>query len=130
MLSQVGLEPNLLSRKPAMLSGGQQQRVALARALISCPDILLCDEVTSAVDGPTRMELVKLLQHLQRNQGIALLIITHDLTLPKPLGGTLMVIDQGRVVEQGRVSELLARPAHEVTRQLIGAAQLTTDTQR
>jgi len=130
VLSQVGLEPNLLSRKPAMLSGGQQQRVALARALISCPDILLCDEVTSAVDGPTRMELVKLLQHLQRNQGIALLIITHDLTLPKPLGGTLMVIDQGRVVEQGRVSELLARPAHEVTRQLIGAAQLTTDTQR
>ena len=130
MLSQVGLEPNLLSRKPAMLSGGQQQRVALARALISCPDILLCDEVTSAVDGPTRMELVKLLQHLQRNQGIALLIITHDLTLPKPLGGTLMVIDQGRVVEQGRVSALLARPAHEVTRQLIGAAQLTTDTQR
>nr|WP_264082055.1 ATP-binding cassette domain-containing protein [Serratia symbiotica] len=129
-MSQVGLEPNLLSRKPAMLSGGQQQRVALARALISCPDILLCDEVTSAVDGPTRMELVKLLQHLQRNQGIALLIITHDLTLPKPLGGTLMVIDQGRVVEQGRVSELLARPAHEVTRQLIGAAQLTTDTQR
>ncbi|QLH61877.1 ATP-binding cassette domain-containing protein [Serratia symbiotica] len=124
VLSQVGLEPNLLSRKPAMLSGGQQQRVALARALISCPDILLCDEVTSAVDGPTRMELVKLLQHLQRNQGIALMIITHDLTLPKPLGGTLMVIDQGRV------SELLARPAHEVTRQLIGAAQLTTDTQR
>lgn len=130
VMAQVGLEPHLLARKPSQLSGGQQQRVALARALITRPDVLLCDEVTSAVDGPTRMELVLLLQQLQQQQGIALLMVTHDLTLPVQLGGSLMVIEHGRVVEQGRVSELLARPTHSVTSQLISAAQLTEETTR
>ncbi|MRT24917.1 ATP-binding cassette domain-containing protein [Enterobacteriaceae bacterium RIT697] len=127
VLQQVGLETHLLSRTINTLSGGQQQRVALARALIVRPDILLCDEVTSAVDGPTRLELVKLLQRLQREQGIALLIVTHDLTLPAQLGGELMVLDHGKVIESGRASQLLKCPAHKVTRQLVAAAKLTTD---
>jgi ABC-type glutathione transport system ATPase component/ABC-type dipeptide/oligopeptide/nickel transport system permease subunit len=127
VLQQVGLETHLLSRIISTLSGGQQQRVALARALIVRPDILLCDEVTSAVDGPTRIELVKLLQRLQREQGIALLIVTHDLTLPAQLGGELMVLDHGKVIESGRASQLLKCPAHKVTRQLVAAAKLTTD---
>lgn len=126
VLRLVGLDPHLLARRAATLSGGQQQRVALARALIARPDILLCDEVTSAVDGPTRLGLVQLLQQLQREQGITLLIVTHDLTLPARLGGVLMVIDKGLVVEQGRAAELLTCPAHAVTRQLVEAAQLTT----
>jgi peptide/nickel transport system ATP-binding protein/peptide/nickel transport system permease protein len=128
VLQQVGLDTHLLSRTISTLSGGQQQRVALARALVMRPDILLCDEVTSAVDGPTRLELIKLLQRLQYEQGIALFIVTHDLTLPARLGGTLMVIDHGKVVEQGSVSQLLTRPTHPVTRQLVAAAKLTMDT--
>ncbi|QCR38621.1 ATP-binding cassette domain-containing protein [Nissabacter sp. SGAir0207] len=127
VLRQVGLETHLLSRTISTLSGGQQQRVALARALIVRPDILLCDEVTSAVDGPTRLELIKLLRRLQRERGIALLIVTHDLTLPAQLGGTLMVIDHGKVVEQGPVFQLLERPAHKVTQQLVSATKLTMD---
>lgn len=129
VMAQVGLEAHLLARKPSQLSGGQQQRVALARALITRPDVLLCDEVTSAVDGPTRMGLALLLQKLQQ-QGIALLMVTHDLTLPVQLGGLLMVVEHGRVVEQGRVSELLARPTHSVTSRLISAVQLTEETTR
>ncbi|WP_437611712.1 ABC transporter ATP-binding protein/permease [Erwinia sp. V71] len=129
VMAQVGLEAHLLARKPSQLSGGQQQRVALARALITRPDVLLCDEVTSAVDGPTRMGLTLLLQKLQQ-QGIALLMVTHDLTLPVQLGGLLMVVEHGRVVEQGRVSELLARPTHSVTSRLISAVQLTEETTR
>ena len=129
-MAQVGLEAHLLTRKPSQLSGGQQQRVALARALITRPDVLLCDEVTSALDGPTRMGLVLLLQQLQQQQGIALLMVTHDLTLPVQLGGLLMVIEHGRVVEQGRVSELLTRPTHSVTSRLISAAQLIEETTR
>ncbi|NIF21636.1 ABC transporter ATP-binding protein/permease [Candidatus Pantoea multigeneris] len=125
VLQQVGLEGQVLDCKASTLSGGQQQRVALARALIARPDILLCDEVTSAVDGPTRMALLQLLQRLQREQGITLLMVTHDLMLPTQLGGQLMVIDQGQVVEQGRTVDLLANPAHPITRKLVDTARVT-----
>ncbi|EPJ9458049.1 ATP-binding cassette domain-containing protein, partial [Pluralibacter gergoviae] len=101
--------------------GGQQQRVALARALIARPALLLCDEVTSALDGPARLEVAR----LQRERGFALLLVTHDLTLPAFLGGRIMVIDNGRVVEEGLAAALLAHPAHPATRRLVDAARLT-----
>lgn len=126
VMQQVGLSKAILLCRPPTLSGGQQQRVALARALITRPNILLCDEVTSAVDGAVRTELLRLLQSLQHQQGIALLIVTHDLTLPAHLGGALMVIDKGQVVERGCAAEILAHPVHPITRQLAEAAQLTT----
>lgn len=124
-LEDVGLDASLLSRRASTLSGGQQQRVALACALITRPALLLCDEVTSALDGPSRLETVRLLQRLQQRYGFALLLVTHDLTLPAWLGGTLMVIDSGKVVERGRAAALLAHPEHAVTRELVGAARLT-----
>ncbi|EMM3274974.1 ATP-binding cassette domain-containing protein, partial [Pluralibacter gergoviae] len=126
VLADVGLDGSLLSRRAATLSGGQQQRVALARALIARPALLLCDEVTSALDGPARLEVARLLQRLQREHGFALLLVTHDLTLPAFLGGRIMVIDDGRVVEEGRAAALLAHPAHPATRRLIDAARLTS----
>ncbi|WP_330992749.1 ATP-binding cassette domain-containing protein [Pluralibacter gergoviae] len=125
VLADVGLDGSLLSRRAATLSGGQQQRVALARALIARPALLLCDEVTCALDGPARLEVARLLQRLQREHGFALLLVTHDLTLPAFLGGRIMVIDNGRVVEEGRAAALLAHPTHPATRRLVDAARLT-----
>lgn len=124
-LQDVGLDASLLARRAASLSGGQQQRVALACALITRPALLLCDEVTSALDGPSRLEIVRLLQRLQQRYGFALLLVTHDLTLPAWLGGMLAVIDDGKVVERGSAAALLANPEHPVTRQLVDAARLT-----
>ena len=124
-LEEVGLDSGLLSRRAASLSGGQQQRVALARALIARPALLLCDEATSALDGPSRLEIVRLLHRLQHEHGFALLLITHDLTLPAFLGGRLMVIDAGQVVEEGSAAALMVHPAHPATRRLIDAARLT-----
>lgn len=126
VLHQVGLPPSLLTQRPATLSGGQQQRIALACALIARPEVLLCDEVTSAVDGPTRLELIALLRQLQQQHGIALLMVTHDLTLPAQSGGMLMILDHGRVVEYGDAATLLSHPSHPLTQQLRDATQLTT----
>nr|WP_234480233.1 ATP-binding cassette domain-containing protein [Erwinia sp. S38] len=126
VLDQVGLSASLGDCRISTLSGGQQQRVALARALIIRPDIVLCDEVTSGADGMTRQALVQLLISLQQQRGVALLMVTHDLTLPAQMGGTLMVMDEGRVVEQGSVRQLFEQPAHPVTRQMIEASRLGT----
>ncbi|MGK8931645.1 ABC transporter ATP-binding protein [Pluralibacter gergoviae] len=81
--------------------------------------------MTSALDGPARLEVARLLQRLQREHGFALLLVTHDLTLPAFLGGRIMVIDNGRVVEEGLAAALLAHPAHPATRRLVDAARLT-----
>lgn len=124
-LTDVGLEPHLLTRRASTLSGGQQQRVALARALITRPSLLLCDEVTSALDGPARLATVRLLQRLQQQYGFALLLVTHDLTLPTWLGGALIVVDKGCIVEQGSAAALLSEPGHALTRRLVDAARLT-----
>ena len=125
VLHLVGLPPWLLTQRPATLSGGQQQRIALACALIASPEVLLCDEVTSAVDGPTRLELIALLRQIQQQQGIALLMVTHDLTLPAQSGGKLLVLDHGHVVEYGDAATLLSHPSHPLTQQLRDASQLT-----
>lgn len=126
-LADVGLDSHLLSRRASTLSGGQQQRVALARALITRPSLLLCDEVTSALDGPARLTTVRLLQRLQQQYGFALMLVTHDLTLPGWLGGSLIVIDGGRIVEQGSAAALLSHPEHEITRRLVEAARLVPE---
>ena len=125
-LHQVGLPPSLLGQRPTTLSGGQLQRIALACALIARPKVLLCDEVTSAIDGPTRLELIALLQQIQQQQGIALLMVTHDLTLPAQTGGKLLVLENGCIAEYGNVAALLSRPAHPLTQQLRDATKLIT----
>ena len=130
VLHKVGLPLSLLGQRPAALSGGQQQRIALACALIACPDVLLCDEVTSAVDGPARLALIALLRQIQQQQGIAILMVTHDLTLPAQTGGKLMILDNGRVVEYGDAATLLSRPFHPLTQQLRDVTQLTTGEER
>lgn len=126
VMEQVGLPAELASRRAQSLSGGQRQRVALARALIVDPDILLCDEVTSALDSHSRREIAALLDRLRRESGLALLIVTHDMRLTAQIGGELAVIDQGSIIEQGAVAQVLAAPQHPLTQALINAAQVET----
>ncbi|MFI6350412.1 ATP-binding cassette domain-containing protein [Streptomyces sp. NPDC050560] len=121
LLDQVGLDGSFLSRRPSALSGGQRQRVALARALAARPDVLLCDEPTSALDPTAAAAVVRLLDSLRRQRGVTLVVVTHDLTMAPRLGGRLAVLDEGLVVEHGRVETVLRAPRHPVTRALLGS---------
>ena len=93
---------------PANLSGGQKQRVAIARALASDPKVLLCDEATSALDPATTQSILKLLKEINRTLGITILLITHEMEVVKRICDQVAVIDKGRLVEQGTVSEIFS----------------------
>ncbi|MFF2081287.1 ATP-binding cassette domain-containing protein [Kitasatospora sp. NPDC058162] len=121
LLERVGLTAEHAGRRPGELSGGQRQRVALARALAARPEVLLCDEVTSALDPPTAATVVALLDELRRDLGVALVVVTHDLSVPARLGGTLAVLADGTVRESGPVQQVLSAPADPVTARLVAA---------
>ncbi|KPC62727.1 hypothetical protein ADL29_18355 [Streptomyces chattanoogensis] len=121
LLDRVGLTADHAERVPEQLSGGQRQRVALARALAVEPAVLLCDEVTSALDAPTAATVVALLAELRRETGVALVVVTHDLSVPARLGGRLAVLADGRIRESGPARRLLTSPADPVTGELLAA---------
>ncbi|MFI9362723.1 ATP-binding cassette domain-containing protein [Kitasatospora sp. NPDC053057] len=121
LLERVGLASEHAGRRPAQLSGGQRQRVAVARALASDPAVLLCDEVTSALDAPTAHTVISLLAELRRDLGVALIVVTHDLSVPARLGGRLAVLADGRIRESGPSERLLTAPADPLTRELLAA---------
>ncbi len=121
LLDQVGLAPEHADRRPEQLSGGQRQRVALARALAAQPTVLLCDEVTSALDAPTADTVIALLAELRRELGVALVVVTHDLSVPARLGGQLAVLADGRIRESGPTDRLLSAPTDPVTAELLAA---------
>ena len=104
---------------PAQLSGGQKQRAAIARALANDPDILLCDEATSALDPQTTKSILKLLERLNRELGITLVVITHEMAVVKEICNRVAVMDHGRVVEEGEVFSVFASPKEELTRSFI-----------
>ncbi|WP_234327357.1 ATP-binding cassette domain-containing protein [Streptomyces sp. NRRL WC-3742] len=122
LLERVGLTPEHAERYPSGLSGGQRQRVALARALAAGPEVLLCDEATSALDPPTAATVLALLDELRRESGVAMVVVTHDLTVPARLGGHLAVLADGTIREAGTVERVLAAPADPVTAALLAAA--------
>ncbi len=124
LLRTVGLEPaeELLGRHPHGLSGGQRQRVAIARALAVEPDLLVADEPTSMLDVSIRTGVLNLLARLKRERGLAILLITHDLASARYLADRLLVLHQGRVVEEGPSRALLTSPSHPYTRALLAAA--------
>ena len=122
-LAAVGLEPpeSYEGRLPRQLSGGQQQRVAIARALILQPQVLLCDESVSMLDAEIQAEVLALLRDLQRRLGLGMLFVTHDLSVASGFCHRVLVLEGGRIVEQGPGSELLAHPQAAITRTLVEA---------
>ncbi|MFI6870550.1 ABC transporter ATP-binding protein [Nocardia sp. NPDC050406] len=119
LLRQVELAPEFARRYPHELSGGQRQRVAIARALAAEPDVLICDEVTSALDARTAAAIMELLAGLRESHRLALVLIAHDLPLIADRTDTVAVLDAGRVVESGSTASVFAAPAHETTRALL-----------
>ncbi|HEY0217423.1 MAG TPA: ABC transporter ATP-binding protein [Cellulomonas sp.] len=125
LFERVGLREDHLRALPHELSGGQCQRVALARALVVDPRVLVCDEVTSSLDVSVQAEIVALLQELQRERGLSMLFITHDLALAQTVAGRTAVLLQGQVVEQGASTQVLRDPRHPYTRRLVEASRVT-----
>ena len=122
LMSRVGLSPQMMSRYVSALSGGQLRRVAIARALASGPSVLVADEAVSGLDVSTQAQILKLLRDLQREMGLSLLFITHDLGVAAYLCNRIAVMYLGRVVETGLTHEVLHAPAHPYTRALINAS--------
>jgi oligopeptide/dipeptide ABC transporter ATP-binding protein len=121
-LDDVGLEPaRFLDRYPHQLSGGQRQRVAIAAALVLEPDGLICDEPVSMLDVSVRAQILKVLIELQRRRQLALLFITHDLSLAWSICDRLAVMYLGRIVEHGSAVDVIERPQHPYTQALVNA---------
>jgi oligopeptide/dipeptide ABC transporter ATP-binding protein len=121
-LTDVGLDPERYGdRYPHQLSGGQRQRVAIAAALVLEPDGLICDEPVSMLDASVRSQILAVLVELQRRRGLALVFITHDLSLAWSLCDRIVVMYLGRVVEQGIAEDVIERPQHPYTQALVTA---------
>ncbi|APE36966.1 hypothetical protein BOX37_26920 [Nocardia mangyaensis] len=120
LLADVELPSDLAARHAHELSGGQRQRVALARALAAKPAVLICDEITTALDTATVAAIMTLLDRLRAEHGTAVLLISHDMTLVARHCTRLLTLDHGRVVESGAPATVLAHPAHQATANLIG----------
>jgi peptide/nickel transport system ATP-binding protein len=123
LLAAVGLNPPeaYAMRLPRQLSGGQQQRVAIARALVLDPQVLLCDESVSMLDAEIQAEVLELLRELQQRLGLGLVFVTHDLSVASGFCQRVIVLDCGRIVEEGPGDQLLAHPQAAITRTLVEA---------
>jgi peptide/nickel transport system ATP-binding protein len=119
MLEKVSLSATYARRYPDQLSGGERQRVAIARALISSPSVLVCDEVTSALDVSVQAAIVELLGSLQRDLGLSMVFVTHNLPLVRSIAQKVAVLADGSIVEYGETADILANPKAEYTRHLI-----------
>jgi peptide/nickel transport system ATP-binding protein len=121
LLAEVGLPADALGRYPHEFSGGQRQRIAIARALAVNPKLIVCDEPTSALDVSVQAQILNLLRSLQQRLGIAYLFITHNIAVVDYLAHEVAVMYQGKIVERGTVDEVLRRPQHPYTKQLLAA---------
>lgn len=120
LLKMVGLE-NKRDVFPGQLSGGQKQRVGIARALANDPKVLLCDEATSALDPTTTTAILKLLKKINRELGITIVLITHEMEVVKEICDRMAIMQDGRVIEDGSVYELFANPTKPLTQEFIGS---------
>jgi peptide/nickel transport system ATP-binding protein len=127
-IDSVGLDQQLLARRPAALSGGQRQRVAIARALVLRPDVIVLDEPTSALDVSVQAGIVEVLLRLQAELGLTYVFVSHDLALVRQVAHTVTVMQRGRVVEAGPATAVLDNPQQDYTRVLLDSipAGLTT----
>lgn len=122
LLEMVGLNESFLKRYPHEMSGGERQRIAIARALSVEPEVVVCDEVVSALDVSTQVIILQLLKDLQQRLSLSYLFITHDLYVARYLSHRVLVMYQGRILEEGQVDEIISNPAHPYTRSLVRAA--------
>jgi polar amino acid transport system ATP-binding protein len=120
LLAKVGMSQKR-DMKPSQLSGGQQQRVAIARALAMDPEILLLDEVTSALDPELVGEVLAVLKDIAAETDISMLIVTHEMQFARDVSDRVMMFDQGSVVEEGPPAQIFSEPAHQRTRDFLHA---------
>ena len=118
-LDAVALSESYFERSPDQLSGGERQRAAIARALVVDPDLLVCDEITSALDVSVQAQVIERLRKLQAARGLSMLFITHNLAVVRTIAHRVVVVSQGNVVEAGLTEDVLDNPQHEYTRQLM-----------
>jgi peptide/nickel transport system ATP-binding protein len=121
LLEMIELDETFIDRLPAELSGGQKQRICIARALAASPELIICDEVTSALDQIVQKGILELLLRLQRELGLTYIFITHDIATVKAISDQIVVMLEGRVVEQGMKSEILSPPYPEYTKLLLSS---------
>ena len=119
LIARVGLD-GLAERYPAELSGGQKQRVGIARALATSPKVLLSDEATSALDPETTQTVLRLLADINRDLGLTILLITHEMAVVRDIASHMAVIEGGRIVESGPTYDIFTRPTHPITRSFLG----------
>jgi ABC-type glutathione transport system ATPase component len=125
-LAELGMTADLLARFPRQLSGGQQQRVAIARAFAVEPDLLICDEITSALDAAVQAQVLDLLLAQQQLRRTAMLLVTHDLSVIWKMAARVIVLKDGGIVEQGITSQVFGNPSDAYTRSLLDAALAVT----
>ena len=126
-LKMVNLNPSdVLGKYPHQLSGGQRQRILVARSLIVNPEILLADEPTSMIDASTRVDVLKVFLNLREQQGLSIVFITHDVGLAYYISDRMLVMQKGKIVEEGIVGEIIANPKHEYTQKLISSIPTLT----
>ena len=121
-LKDAGMPDGILNRFPHEFSGGQRQRIAIARAIALEPEFILLDEPTSALDLSVQAQIIDLLRKLQNEKGLSYLFISHDLKVVRALCHRVMVMQRGKIVEQGPVADVLTNPQTEYTARLVRAA--------
>lgn len=121
VIGEVGLNEDLLGRRPRHLSGGQCQRMSIARALLSHAEVLLCDEITSALDVTTQAQVIKLLTEIRDMENVSIILVSHDLALVSMICDRIMVMKDGIVVEEGKTEDVITRPSDEYTRKLLNS---------
>lgn len=124
LLSMVGLPPEWLDRKPHQLSGGEKQRVAIARGISLQPDLLICDEPTASLDVSVQAQILNLLKDLQENLGMSYLFISHDIAAVRFMSNRILVMKEGRLIEQFDADQLLSDQRHPYTQQLVQAVRV------
>jgi len=125
ILQEVGLDSAIKDRYPHEFSGGQRQRISIARAMVLHPKLVVLDEPTSALDLSVQAQIIDLLKHFQKTRGISYIFISHDLRVVRAIAQNVIIMQNGKIVEQGKTADIFANPKQEYTKALIDAAFLT-----